>query len=127
MVNWIIRSKLRVMADDLKISLALKVRAARQRLQLTQEELAELVGRTPESISNIERSQQLPSLDTLTDLARVLQIPIVEFFEEVTVPAGSSPERAKLEARLREIARSLSDRDLQIAVQQANAFLTIDA
>ncbi|WP_352698647.1 helix-turn-helix transcriptional regulator [Mesorhizobium sp. M0152] len=32
------------------------------------------VGRTPESISNIERGKQLPSIATLAELARILKM-----------------------------------------------------
>jgi transcriptional regulator with XRE-family HTH domain len=51
------------------------VRAARRRAGLTQDELASRIAKTPESISNIERGQQTPSLETLAALARELPLP----------------------------------------------------
>ena len=112
------------MAGSLKQVLGLRIRAARQRSGFTQEELASRVARTPESISNIERGLQSPSIETVAELARVLGMPIAEFFEGWP-GAGSnlSSERIALESRFREVARSLSDRDLAIAVVQASAFL----
>ena len=104
------------MSDDLKKMLAVTVKAARQRMQLTQEELASRINRTSESVSNLERGLHLPSIDTLADLARELGIPISEFFEEHG-RLKVTPERAKLEAKLREIGRSLDDRDLRLAVR----------
>ena len=48
--------------DDLKERLSTTVQLARKRLGMTQEELAAAIERTPESVSNIERGRQLPSL-----------------------------------------------------------------
>ena len=99
------------------------MRVARQRLRLTQEELAARIKRTPESVSNIERGQQLPSVETLVDLGRVLNVPMSEFFgDDGRSPV--SPERARLEAELRQIGRTLSDRDLAIAVAQVAVLLS---
>jgi DNA-binding XRE family transcriptional regulator len=50
--------------DDLKEYLSATVQLARKRLGMTQEEQAAGIGRTPDSVSNIERGRQLPSLDT---------------------------------------------------------------
>lgn len=111
------------MSKDLKSSVAIVVRAARQRLGLTQEDLAARVERTPESISNIERGLQLPNIETLLDLSEILGVPIADFFEGHARKTKVSLKRTKLEAQFREIARELSDRDLGIAVRQATAFL----
>ena len=111
------------MTGPLNKSLGLKIRAARKRAGLTQERLAAQISRTPESVSNIERGEQLPSVETLADLGRVLGVPIAEFFEEVGTAPNGPPERIRLEARLREAVRQLSDRDLAVAVKQIDAFL----
>ena len=112
------------MVGSLKKVLGLRIRAARQRSGFTQEELASRVARTPESISNIERGLQSPSIETVAELARVLGMPIAEFFEDwPRAEPELSIERIVLESRLREVARLLSDRDLAIAVIQASAFL----
>ena len=109
---------LRIMSGDLRSTLAVAVRVARQHLRLTQEELAARIKRTPESISNIERGQQLPSVETLADLGRALNVPMSEFFGD-DGRSPITPERARLEAELRQLGRTLSDRDLAIAVAQA--------
>ena len=118
------RSQFRAMADDLKRTIAFAVKASRQRMRLTQEELAARVNRTPESISNIERGLHLPSVETLVDLGRELKIPVSEFFEQDT-SVRLTHERAKLEATLREIGRSLPDRELKIAVRLLGVALEI--
>ncbi|MGO4386763.1 helix-turn-helix domain-containing protein [Microvirga sp. 2YAF29] len=104
------------MVDILKQALGLRVQAARRRAKLTQEALAEKIGRTPESISNIERGLQLPTIETLADLARVLSVPLPELFESLT-ERNVAPERLRIELQLRESARGLSDMDLKIALE----------
>ena len=112
------------MVDSLKATLGARVRAARQHIDLTQEALAAQIGRTPESVSNIERGLQLPNIETLVELGRILGIPVGEFFDGSSdEPSSRSMERLDLEARLRVLTRALSDRDLAIAVKQVSAFL----
>lgn len=112
------------MAADLKKGIGLRVREARRRTAMTQEALAARIERTPETISNIERGTQLPSIDTLAELGEVLEVPISEFFEgEGVAPNPLSGKRQELEIRLREIGRTLTDRDLAVLVIQAGAFL----
>jgi len=112
------------MVDELKRRLGLTVQAARRRGGLTQEALAALIERTPESVSNIERGRQLPTIETLVDLGRVLKVPLSDFLDGVDGIAGGSGlsrERVQQEARLREVARGLSDRDLGLALTLAEA------
>jgi transcriptional regulator with XRE-family HTH domain len=104
------------MVDTLKQALGLRVQAARRRAKLTQEALAEKIGRTPESVSNIERGLQLPTIETLADLARVLSVPLPELVESLT-ERKVAPERLRIELQLRESARGLSDNDLKIALE----------
>jgi len=92
--------------------LGLTVQAARRRAGLTQEALAALIARTPESVSNIERGRQLSTIETLVDLGRVLEVPPPDFLDGLDGVAGGSGlsrERVQQEAKLREVARGLSD------------------
>ena len=93
------------------------MRAARKRAGLTQEELAAKVGKTPESVSNIERGRQLPMIDTLAVLAEVLGVPLPELFGGIGSPSQSA-RRLKLEAQLLETARDLDDDMLATAIEQ---------
>ncbi|WP_312161148.1 helix-turn-helix transcriptional regulator [Phenylobacterium sp.] len=101
----------------MKQALGSKVRAARKRAGITQEELATKIGKTPESISNIERGRQLPMVDTLAVLADVLAVPLSELFDDVGAPT-QSPRRLRLEAHLREMVRGLDDDTLATAIEQ---------
>ena len=74
---------------DLKRRIAVKLRTIRKDRKLTQEELAALIGRSVDAVSNIERGKGLPSLGTLDAIAVKLQLPIGDFFE--TVRANGLP------------------------------------
>jgi transcriptional regulator with XRE-family HTH domain len=106
---------------DLKRSIAIKLRAARRARHLTQEELAALVGRSVDAISNIERSKGLPSVETLEVISLKLDIPIAEFFDKPKSRSKLTSRRLELVARLTELARGLPDRSLEIAVRQVEA------
>jgi len=111
------------MALDMKHSLGIRIRGFRQARHLTQEQVAEAVERTPEAISNIERGQSLPALDTLERLAKVLGVPMSEFFE---TPEGNvTRQRLERETRLRTLTQSLSDEDLEVALGQAEVLLQV--
>ena len=96
------------------------VRAARRDLGLTQEAVAESVGRTAESISNIERGDAVPTFETLLKLSELLSVPISSF-----VPArenqSKSLERTRLEEQAISTIRSLPDPSLRIAIVQIRA------
>jgi len=112
------------MVDELKRRLGLTVQAARRRGGLTQEALAARIERTPESVSNIERGRQLPTIETLVDLGRELAVPLSDFLDGLDGVGGGPGllrERVQQEARLREVARGLSDRDLRLPLTLAEA------
>jgi transcriptional regulator with XRE-family HTH domain len=112
------------MAGDFEKNLGQKIRIARQRAGLTQEDLAARISRTSESISNIERGQQEPGIKTVQSLAEVLGLPISEFFE-ASDSLGIDKARLEMEFRLRDLARELTDRDLAVVVAQIEVLLKI--
>ncbi len=105
---------------DLKCRIAIKLKTARKARKLTQEDLAALIGRSVDAVSNIERAKGLPALDTLEAIATKLDIPIAEFFE---TPRGRrlTAQRFAALARLNELGRGLSDRALDVAIRQLEA------
>ena len=52
----------------------------RQRKDLTQEQLADLVGVRRETIMRLEKAQYNPSLKLAVDISRVVEAPIEEIF-----------------------------------------------
>ncbi|MER9348851.1 helix-turn-helix transcriptional regulator [Mesorhizobium sp. M0227] len=120
-VNEKCRSHASSMSDSLKQAIGARLQAARRGAKLSQEVLADRVGRTPESISNIERGKQLPSIETLAELARILKMPLMDFFDGLEKTRPLSRERAELEAELLETARQLTPRLIKVAVEQVKA------
>ncbi|MER8625049.1 helix-turn-helix domain-containing protein [Mesorhizobium sp. M0761] len=120
-VNSKYRSHASSMSDSLKRTIVARDQAARRGANFSQEVLADRVGRTPESISNIERGKQLPNIETLAELARVLNVPLTDFFEGLEKRRTISRERAELEAELLETARQLAPRLVKLAVEQVKA------
>jgi putative transcriptional regulator len=56
------------------------LRDAREKLGITQENLAELVGLSRQSIISIERGRFIPSIETALKLSSALNIPIEKLF-----------------------------------------------
>ena len=79
------------MSDLLKKSLGQRVRAARETCGISQEEVARKVGRTVESISNLERGKTLPGLETLQDIAAAVGIRLSVLLDEPST--GASAQR----------------------------------
>jgi len=91
---------------------ALRIRSIRKRRGLSQEELAELIDRSPDAISNLERGVSVPSYETLEALAKGLKIPLADIFADTN---AETPARAEAMARLTDAARQLDDRMLTTA------------
>lgn len=105
------------MKHDLKREIGLRAKAARGRLGITQEALAEKIQRTVETVSKIERGVAYPSMETLEDLAEALKTPLRDFFPEVKSPRQSA-RRVEMELQARVVIGDLSDTDLEIALEQ---------
>jgi len=69
----------------------MRLREVRLSRGLTQEKLAEKLDVSLNFLNLIERGQRAPSFDTLERIARVLRIPVAEFF--LSKPAGNPPSR----------------------------------
>jgi transcriptional regulator with XRE-family HTH domain len=113
------------MTDQLRQRIGSRVKAARLQAGLSQDALADRIGRTPESISNIERGQQLPALDTLLDLAQILHIPIQELLDLPADDRQVSRQRRLVEDQIIETIRALSGTAVEIAAAQIKALRVV--
>jgi transcriptional regulator with XRE-family HTH domain len=93
-----------------------RIREIRRAKGMTQAALAEATGRTEDSVSQIERGLNLPTIDTVLALARALTVPVDHII--------SSPELRKVDAEKKsELAEAslmlatMSPRDLTLAVK----------
>ena len=111
------------MSIDLKKTLGVQVRLARKRLGLTQEQLAGLIERSVEAVSNIERGQSLPALGTLHKLSTALEVPLRDFLDNIDENKPVSDERFELELELRELGRTLPDDGLKTLLEMGRVIL----
>ena len=106
---------LRVM--DTKKRVGLRIRTIRKQRNLTQDQLADLTGRSVDAISNLERGVSHPSFETLESLSEHLNVPVKTFFD---FQGGEelSAKRAMLIEELVGVAAELKDDDLKIGIEQ---------
>ena len=102
---------------DTKTRIGIQIRELRKAKGLTQDELAALIDRSTEAISNLERGISLVGIDTLERLSIKLGVPIRDFFDHAGL-LRLSPRRAELLARLSATASGLTDKQLTLAVDQ---------
>lgn len=66
--------------NDLSVRIGSRMRALRKNKGLSQEELAGRIGKSTETVSNIERGVFLPRIDTAEEIANALEVPMYELF-----------------------------------------------
>ncbi len=96
-----------------------RIQAIRKRRSLTQSQLAEMIGRSVDGVSNLERGVSLPNFETLERLSEHLGVPVRDFFDFGA--SDDDPKRAGNITRLIDFARQLDDAHLEIAVEQIGA------
>lgn len=101
---------------DLKQHIGLRVKAARLKHDLTQEQLGERIEKTAESISNIERGRVAPPLETLHNIAIQLDTPLTYFVEGVTDERQVTQSRLEIENELRRLGEELTDDEMRLTV-----------
>jgi transcriptional regulator with XRE-family HTH domain len=86
-------------AEEVKRRLGMRVQALRRQRRLTQEQLAEAIGRSVDTISNIETGRLSTRIDTATKLADVLGTSLAELFEfdERSLSSGDRNRRAAID------------------------------
>lgn len=66
--------------SELKMAFGKRLRALRKQAGLSQEQLAEKIDMTIESVSNMERGIHGPKFETSEKIAKVLNIAVTELF-----------------------------------------------
>ena len=76
-----------------QVAIGARIKAARERVHLTQEQLAEIIDISPTHMSVIERGVKTPKLDTFVRIANALGVSTDALLQDVVVPANRSEER----------------------------------
>lgn len=114
--------KLRAMEtplETLKIAVGSRVRSFRRAADISQEDLAAKIKRSTAALSNIERGQSLPPLDTLLTIADALNVPMYEFFSDFQL--AKTQKRAELDAELRVLISEFSEEQASTAARVLKA------
>jgi len=77
---------------EVKRLIGLRIRAVRNSKNLTQEQLAERTGITPQFLGNIERGKENPTLNTFISLSEALGVELGEIFHLLE---SEDPKKAK--------------------------------
>ncbi|CCQ72771.1 helix-turn-helix domain-containing protein [Magnetospira sp. QH-2] len=104
------------MTESLGIQLGRRLKELREARGLTQVQLAELLGKSVETISNFERGKTLPSLVTLEQVAGRLNVNILDFFEDVAIRSTDDDTLSDNAKTVRNAAELLPESDLEILV-----------
>ncbi len=95
-----------------KREIGLRIRAHRLEWRLTQEQLAERIDRSVETISNLERGVSLPNEATLIRLAQTLEIGVDELLNESKDGRSKKPIEF---FRATELLKALDEKRLKLA------------
>jgi transcriptional regulator with XRE-family HTH domain len=100
--------------------IGIRVREIRKARNLTQESLAELVGRSVDTISLLERGKIVPSLETLEALARGLGTPLRDLLDTDNA-SPKDAEMVALQTAAIQSIRQMKRPKLAVAVKQLQA------
>jgi len=106
------------METELKNHIAAIVRAARKAKGITQEELAGRIKRTPESLSNVERGNALPSIETLVWLCQELEINPNSIFQNKSTSKTRTAKEQRLVQEIQQMIERLDADALVLAKAQ---------
>jgi transcriptional regulator with XRE-family HTH domain len=100
------------MSEQLRSQLGNRLRELREKHGFTQQQLAQAIGKSWETISNFERGKTLPSLVTLEQLAGLLRLSMRDFFDNRVI----EPSISDLDIILAEL-RPLDPADKALAIE----------
>jgi transcriptional regulator with XRE-family HTH domain len=66
--------------SDLKVRFGKRLRKLRRNKDITQEQLAEMIGVSVDFVSKMERGLNAPSFETMQKIAAILEVDASEFF-----------------------------------------------
>ena len=96
-----------------QVALGNRIKAARERMHMTQEELAARVDYSVDHMSVIERGVKPPKLDKLIDIANVLQIGLDELLQE-DLDAANQSRASILSERLKTLSPETQRKVLKV-------------
>jgi transcriptional regulator with XRE-family HTH domain len=94
-------------AEELKQRFGKRVQMLRRQRNMTQEQLAEAIDRSTDTVSNIETGRLSTRIDTAMRLAQTLGVSLSELFDIGEPEPGIDPEHRLALARLMQVMEPL--------------------
>ncbi|MFH0987250.1 MAG: helix-turn-helix transcriptional regulator [Candidatus Micrarchaeota archaeon] len=108
---------------SLHIRIGSRIKKLRKEKKISQEKLAELIDKSVDTVSNIERAIFLPRIETAAEIADALDVDLYELF----INDVSAPDKAKMKL-LNEILDLLKNQPidlLKMTLEQVKSFVAL--
>lgn len=102
------------MENDLAKIIGKRVKAVRTQRGMTQQEVADALGRTFEGISNLERGKTAPNFKTLLAISEVLDLPMREFFDDIETEDADNADKQELIMHTKMLAYQMDKETLDL-------------
>lgn len=110
--------------DEFLKVLGLQVKKRRKALNLSQEDLAEKIDKSVDTVSNIERGKGAPSFDTALDIANALGVEMFELFQ-VHDMSTKDKEKMKVLDSILDLLKDQPDEMLQFTLKQTQQLVSL--
>ncbi|WP_417459014.1 helix-turn-helix domain-containing protein [Kordiimonas sp.] len=114
--------------DNLKKTIGQRIKLLRSARGLSQEQLAEEIGRGISSISKLERGIMMPGIDTLVLLAGSLNCSLDDLVQPLDASAKRGKnrnERMSLDQEAWAVLANLDNAELEVVISTAKAIATL--
>ncbi|MEL3891702.1 helix-turn-helix transcriptional regulator [Ferrovibrio sp. MS7] len=101
-------------AEARQKALGRRIKALRKERKLSQEDLAEIIGKSVDTVSNIERGFSSTRLSTVFEIAEALKVGFIDLFDWADMPKQTAQQKAR--AELVEKFRILLDGNAEVTV-----------
>ena len=115
--NTIFQNRIKNMKDEIRKTLALKIKALREAAKLTQEDLAAKCNVSWRTISNLERGLVVPDLVMLVEIAQIFNTSLDDLINLKT-DTSKSKSRLEREQFLIEAIRTVNDKSLDFLLDE---------
>lgn len=99
-----------------------RVRDFRKRKGLSQDELSEKIGKTPDTVSNIERGFSSTRIKTAASIAKALDVPLKELFDFEPLTPDEQERRGRIEQAV-DMMKDCDGATLKGAIDVLEAYL----
>lgn len=110
--------------DDFIKVLGFKVKKLRKEQGLSQEQLAEKIDKSVDTVSNIERGKVAPRLDTALEIATALDVELFELFQVYDMSVEDK-KKAKLLDGILDLLKDQPDELLKFTLEQTKQLLSL--